>query len=195
MADDTAGALPLPAMPETLDGPHAPRLRQGALITLGSAVILAVSMFVLKWYGVDEIPGRVSAHRPLVHPENAWNGLQVVRWVMLVTIVVAVGTVFLHGSQRAHGAKTNTGALVALLGSITTVLLIDRVLIDMPNANAVVDQKLGAFVGLLSAAGIALGGYESLLEERARSRRAALSTRAARRAAEEESAPPVVTES
>jgi hypothetical protein len=159
-------------MAESSDGHRAPRLRQGALITAGSALALLVVMFAMEWYGVDEMPGRASAHKTLSHAENAWNGLTIVRWLMLVTIVLALGSVLLHGSQRTHGAKTNTGALVALLGGLTAVVLIDRVLIDLPSSNAVVDQKLGAFIGVLSAVGIALGGYESMLEERARGRRA-----------------------
>ena len=38
---------------------------------------------------------------------------------MLLTIVVAIGSVLLHGSQHAHGAKTDTGAVVAGLGALT----------------------------------------------------------------------------
>jgi len=49
------------------------------------------------------------------------------------------------------------------------------------SANSVVDQKLGAYIGLLCAVGIALGGYEQMLEERARRARAAPGSRAARR--------------
>jgi hypothetical protein len=170
-------------MAQSSDGNRAPRLRQGALITAGSAVALLVVMFAMEWYGVDELPGRVSAHRPLSHAENAWHGLTNVRWLMVLTIVVALGSVLLHGSQRAHGAKTNTGALVAVLGAITAVLLIDRVLIDLPSANAVVDQKLGAYLGVLSAVGIAFGGYESMVEERARRRRVAPASRTRREVA------------
>jgi hypothetical protein len=168
------------------DDQRTPRLRQGALIAAGSAVALGIVMFVMKWYGVDEIPGRVTAHKPLAYAENAWHGLHFVRWLVLLTVVVAIGSVLLHGSQRAHGAKTNTGALVAGLGALTSAVLIVRVLIDLPSRNAVVDQKLGAFIGVLCALGIALGGYESMLEERARGKRAGPSSRAARRA----SAPP-----
>ena len=36
------------------------RLRQGALITVVSALVLLIVMFATKWYGVDEIPGRVA---------------------------------------------------------------------------------------------------------------------------------------
>ena len=122
----------------------------------------------------------------VTHAANAWNSLSIVRWLMLATIVVAVGSVLLHGSQRTHGSKTNTGALVAVLGSVTAVVLIYRVLIDLPSAGSVVDQKFGAIIGVLAAVGIAIGGYESMLEERERARRGAHSSRAPKQTASRE---------
>jgi hypothetical protein len=171
---------------QTAEPPHQLRLRQGALITAGSALVLLIVMFATKWYGVDEIPGRVATRTQITHAANAWNSLSIVRWLMLATIVVAVGSVLLHGSQRSHGSKTNTGALVALLGSITAVVLIYRVLIDLPSAGSVVDQKLGAIIGVIAAVGIAIGGYESMLEERERARRHVHTSRAPKQTASRE---------
>ena len=165
---------------ETAGDARRLRLRQGALITFVSALVLLIVMFATKWYGVDEIPGRVATRTQVTHAANAWNALTIVRWLLLATIVVAVGSVLLHGSQRSHGSKTNTGALVAVLGSITAAVLIYRVLIDLPLAGSVVDQKLGAIIGVIAAIGIAFGGYESMLEERARARRAAHASRSPR---------------
>ena len=159
------------------------RLRKGALITAGSALVLLVVMFATKWYGVDEIPGRVGTRTQVTHAANAWHALTIVRWLMLATIIVAVGTVLLHGSQRSHGTKTNTGPLVAVLGSITAAVVIYRVLIDLPSAGSVVDQKFGAIIGVLGAIGIALGGYESMLEERERTKRAGHGSRAPKQTA------------
>jgi hypothetical protein len=159
------------------------RLRKGALITAGSALVLLVVMFATKWYGVDEIPGRVGTRTQVTHAANAWHALTIVRWLMLATIIVAVGTVLLHGSQRSHGTKTNTGPLVAVLGSITAAVVIYRVLIDLPSGGSVVDQKFGAIIGVLAAIGIALGGYESMLEERERAKRAGHGSRAPKQTA------------
>ena len=47
------------------------RLRQGALISAGSALVLLVVMFATKWYGVDEIPGRVATRTQVTHAANA----------------------------------------------------------------------------------------------------------------------------
>jgi hypothetical protein len=152
--------------------PRAPRIRVGALVSATSALALLVIMFATEWYGVAGVPDP-SAVRPAVSTaENAWHGLTVTRWVLLATIVASIGAVVLHASQRQHGNKTDTSVVVAALGALSAALLIYRVLIVLPAANRVIDQKLGAFLGLLCALGIAWGGYEAIREQRARVRAA-----------------------
>jgi threonine/homoserine/homoserine lactone efflux protein len=127
-------------------------------------------MFATEWYGVAGVPDP-SAVRPAVSTaENGWHGLTVTRWVLLATIVASIGAVVLHASQRGHGNKTDTSVIVAALGTLSAGLLIWRVLIVLPASNRVIDQKLGAFLGLLCALGIAWGGYEAIREQRARVR-------------------------
>jgi hypothetical protein len=147
---------------------HAPRprIRTGELISAACALLLAPMMFALEWYGVVGLPA--TRRSGITTAENAWRILTYTRWVMLVAIVVALGTVFLHITQRSHGAKTNTSIVVAAVGTITALLLVYRVLIALPRPSSVVDVKIGAFLGLLAAIGIALGGIESIREERAR---------------------------
>ena len=36
----------------------------------------------------------------------------------------------------------------------------------MPSPHSVIDAKLGAYLGVLAATGVALGGYESMLAQR-----------------------------
>jgi hypothetical protein len=141
-----------------------PDLRRRAnLISAVSAALLLGAMFAFAWYGVDGVPGRTAR---LVYDESGWDSLTLVRWLVLVTIFVAVGAALLHLSQRSHGSRTNTGMVVMLLGGLTAATLVYRVLIDLPSPGQVVDQKLGAFVGLLCALGIAYGGLEALRVER-----------------------------
>ncbi len=145
-----------------------PRVHVGELISAVSALLLLVVMFALKWYGVAGVPDPSYARPAVSGAEDAWNGLPGVRWVMLATIVAAVGSVVLHASQRAHGSKTDTSRVVAVLGTITSLLLVYRVLIVLPGSGTVIDQKLGAVLGLACALGVAWGGYESIREQRAR---------------------------
>jgi len=146
------------------------RLHQGELISVLSAMVLAVLMFAFEWYGLAVTPSPSARRAAVSSTENAWHGLTVLRWLMLLTIAVAVGSVALHASQRTHGVKTDTSRAITALGTVTALLLAYRVLIELPTPREVVDQKLGAYLGLLAAVGIALGGYESIREQRTRAR-------------------------
>jgi hypothetical protein len=131
-------------------------------VCAGAAVLLLVFMFAFAWFGVDGIPGRSE----LSSSVNAWHAMSDLRWLMLLTSVVAIGSLFLHASQRTHGAETDTSLVITVLGTVTALALAYRVLIDLPSSSSVVDQKLGAYLGLLSAVAIAVGGYDALLAAR-----------------------------
>jgi hypothetical protein len=81
---------------------------------------------------------------------------------------VAVGAVALRISQREHGRQTDVSRVVSGLGLLCSALLVYRVLIALPSPDKVLDQKLGALLGLACALGIAVGGHESILERRQR---------------------------
>jgi hypothetical protein len=168
-ADDGATDRPTgsqrPAPPETAPA-RPPRIYRGELTSALGALGLLVLMFLTKWYGVAGVPDPSAARPAISSAESAWNGLTIVRWIMLLTIVAALGSVVLHASQRSHGMRTDTSRVVFGLGSLTSVLLIYRVLIDLPQASRVIDQKLGAVLGLMCALGIAIGGFESMHEQR-----------------------------
>lgn len=170
-ADARPSADPAPTA-DTRPAARRPRIHHGELISAGSALALLVLMFLTKWYGVAGVPDPSAARPAITTAVNAWNSLSVVRWVMLITIGAALGSVVLRTSQRTHGTKTDTSRLRAALGAVTFALLVDRVLIDLPGSSQVIDQKLGAVLGLLCAGGIALGGYESMRERQTLARRA-----------------------
>jgi hypothetical protein len=152
-------------MPEPDQRPP-PRIYRGAVLSSASALALVVVMFALEWYGVAGVPDPSAARPAVSTAENGWNGLPIVRWAMLATILLTLGSLVLRASQRSHGSKTDTGRLVAAFGALTSILLTYRVLIVLPASDRVLDQKLGAFLGLLCAFGIALGGWESVREQR-----------------------------
>ncbi len=143
----------------------APRVHTGEVISASSALLLVPIMFALEWFGKVGVPEVRRSGTTGV--ENAWNGMSLVRWLMLAAILVALGSVVLHANQRGHGTRTATGAPVAALGTLLALSVGYRVLLVPPSPDSVVDVKLGAFLGLLAAIGIALGGFESAREERA----------------------------
>jgi hypothetical protein len=54
---------------------------------------------------------------------------------------------------------------VTALAALLTVLLAYRVVINEPGPNQYIDVKIGAWLGLLSSALIAYGGYRSMRDE------------------------------
>ena len=127
------------------------RLRRGELLAGASAVLLAVFMVGGKWYGAGSGHGG---------SRTGWQALTDLRWLLLLTILAAVGLVFAQATRRAPAIPVTMSLVVMLLGIVTVAALIYRVLID-----AAPHQEAGAYLGLLSALGIAVGGYLSLRQE------------------------------
>jgi hypothetical protein len=162
----------------------------GGLTSATSAVILLVILFAVKWYGVAGVPDPSAARPAISTAETGWDGLTLIRWVLLATIAVAFGSVVLHATQRRHGTKTDTSRLICALGTVSSLLLIYRVLIVLPPGGRVVDQKLGAVLALAAALGIGLGGYWAIGEHRQRARVVAQRPRRRRGRAAGEGQPP-----
>ena len=156
-------------MPEVRGDPRA-ALTHGELIAAASALLLLILMSATEWYSVAGIPG-TSAHAQAVTTQNAWTALTVVRWLMLLTIVSAFAAVAVHVVRASATAVALARLAVTALGSLTALLVTYRVLIDLPSPADVVDQKLGAVLGVVCAYGIAVGGFESIREQRARAGR------------------------
>ena len=116
-----------------------------------SAVLLAVFMVGGKWYGAGSGKGGSL---------TGWQALTDLRWLMLVTIIAAVGLVFAQAARRAPAIPVTMSLVVMLLGIVTVLALIYRVLINPPPR-----QETGAYLGLLWALGVAVGGYFSLRQE------------------------------
>jgi hypothetical protein len=125
------------------------RLRRGEMLAGASAVLLAVFMVGGKWYGTGNGGSR-----------TGWQALTDLRWLLLVTIIAAVGLVSAQASRRAPAIPVTMSLVVMLLGLVTVVALIYRVLI-----NAAPHQQTAAYLGLVWALGIAWGGYLSLRHE------------------------------
>jgi hypothetical protein len=144
------------------------RLGVGELASAGCALALLILLLTTAWYGVAGVPDPTYARPAVSGTETGWDGLTYVRWLIVLTAIVAVGAVILRLTQREHGRQTDASRLVTGLGLLCSGLLIYRVLIVLPSPDKVLDQKLGALLGLACALGIALGGNESLVQRRSR---------------------------
>jgi hypothetical protein len=146
------------------------RLRRGELIAGASGVSLLVFMFLFKWYGLggavpSDLVTAIGNRLHVATAQNAWHALTILRWLMLVTIFVALALALTQATRRSPAVPVSLSVIVTVLGSLTALLLVYRVLINLPGSDKFIDQKIGAFLGLVSALGIALGGFESLREE------------------------------
>ena len=169
-AGPVTGSHPVTATHATV--PRRIRVHVGELVSAGCAIGLAIVFFTTAWYGVAGVPDPSAARPVLSGVETGWQALSLIRWEVLATIVVALGSVALHATQRAHGSRTDTSRMMIGLGLLTTLLFVWRVLIEFPSPDKVISQKLGALLGLFFAVGIAYGGHESLIELRDRRRQA-----------------------
>ncbi len=129
----------------------AARLRRGEWLAGATAVLLAIFMVGGKWYGSAGQTGGSA---------TGWQALTDLRWLLLVTIVAAVGLVLAQATRRAPAVPVTMSLVVMLLGIVSVVALIYRVLISPPP-----HEETAAYLGLLSALGVTVGGYVSLREE------------------------------
>ena len=143
-------------------------LTRGELISATCALALLVLMFASAWYGVDGIPGATSTSSAAAYAENAWHALSVVRWLMLLTVLVALGAVAIHARKPSRVTVAGVRLALLALSTLTAAAVIFRVLIVLPSSDRVVDQKLGGVLGLIAALGIAFGSYEAIREQRSR---------------------------
>ena len=120
------------------------RLRRGELLAGAGAVLLLVFMVAGKWAGSG----------------SGFQTLVTLRWLIVVTIAAAFGLVILQMTRRAPALPVTMSLIVTVLGLITVLALVYRVLINPP-----AQQHAAAYLGLLSAIALAYGGYVSLREE------------------------------
>ncbi len=120
------------------------RLRRGELLAAAGAVLLLVFMLAGKWAG----------------SRSGFQALVSLRWLVAVTIAAALGLVVVQVTRRAPAVPVTMSLIVTVLGIITVLALIYRVLLNPP-----AQQHAAAYLGLVSAIGLAYGGYLSMREE------------------------------
>jgi hypothetical protein len=145
-------------------GLYPSRLRRGEWIVVSCGVLLAAFMFLLKWYGPS---GALSptASTLGVTSVDGWNGLTNLRWLILLTILFSLALGLLQAGRRSPAWPSTISMFTMLLGGVTALALIYRVLIDPPGAGDLVSEKAGAYLATVAAIGIACGGYISLRQE------------------------------
>lgn len=141
------------------------RLRRAEIAAGVAAVVLLLAMFLLPWYGYKGDLAPLAAKLGVKTSADAWHSLSTTRWLMLLTIAAALALVYLQGTRPSPALPATFSLFVWLLGGLTSLVLIYRVLINVPGPNDVVSRDVGGFVGLVASIVIGFAGYRSLRAE------------------------------
>jgi hypothetical protein len=142
-------------------GLDSSRLRRPEWIVGAGSVVLLASMLLLPWYQLTQSSPPPGPRYFVTSSVDGWHGLNHARWLIVVTVLAAFALVFFQASRRAPAIPVSFSLLTAVLGALTVLWLIYRVLISPPGG----DRKAGAIIGLLSACAITYGGYRSVRQE------------------------------
>jgi uncharacterized membrane protein len=134
------------------------RLRWPERIVGAGGLVLLASMLLLPWYTLTQGSPPPGPRYFVTTSVDGWNGLSHGHWLILATILLAFALVFFQATRRAPAIPVVLSVLTPMLGSVTVLWLIYRVLISPPGG----ERKAGAIIGLLSACVIVYGGYSSL---------------------------------
>ncbi|MGI9183713.1 MAG: hypothetical protein ACR2GZ_01915 [Solirubrobacteraceae bacterium] len=143
----------------------ASRLRRGEVIAAAAAIVLLVALFLVSWYGLSGAVQRSAAALGISTTISGWDALTTLRWLILVTAVVGLALGFAQATSRAPAFPASLSVIATVLGALTSLTLIYRVLINVPGPSDLVGARPGAYLGLASAVALTAGAFLSLREE------------------------------
>ena len=137
------------------------------MVAAASGAALIIVMF-LPWYGVSAELGTFSES----DSASAWTAMSFIDILLFLIAAIAIAGAL----ARAAGAMPANlpappGTIVAAAGALAVILVLFRI-IDIPHedipaiAEDSIDfsRKIGVFLGLIAAGGIAFGGYTAMKE-------------------------------
>jgi hypothetical protein len=148
------------------------RLRRADQLVGGGAIALFIFMFFFKWFG-----GSVSGALPTgavgsaSNSSTGWDTFTNSRWIWLITIIVALGSVVMVAGEKKLDAPVSLGAIVTGLGALSTLLIFYRIVhhpsdsVNFGTFHASYGIKVGIWLGLIAALVITYGGYLQMQQE------------------------------
>lgn len=144
------------------------RLNKGEAIAVVSAIGLFVVMF-FSWYGseISGQAGQIDFGGGAGAGGSAWATLEVVSFILMLTIAVTVGAALLRLLGSKWEPAIPPSAAVTVLGGLSFLLILFRIVFppDFGTLGGVAVNatlELGIFLGLVATAGIAYGGYRAM---------------------------------
>jgi hypothetical protein len=148
------------------------RLTLGEAIAVVSGLALLVFMF-LPWYGEEarvEIPG-VQSFDADTGTRTAWQAFTLIDVLLFATAVVAVALpLAVVARVRSIDLPERPAPVIVAIGLFAALLIFYRLLdvpdteIDVSVGEVSIGRRIGIFLGLIAAAGIAAGGYLTSME-------------------------------
>ncbi len=145
------------------------KLNTGEKVAGVSAVLLFIFMF-FDWFGVEVTDSSGFSGTFSGAGGSAWDALDFIPIVLVVTIVIALVNVFLRLSDSDYEPPVSMNVAVAVLGGLSALLVLFRIVFP-PGfgtfGGVSIDATLsfGIFLGFIAAAGITYGGYRGMQEE------------------------------
>jgi hypothetical protein len=147
------------------------RLSNGERLSGVSAILLYVFMS-FDWFGVVGVNNTnlLFYLRDAEPGQSAWEALDVISVVLLVTIVAALAVASLRFMDAVHGFPVPVNAVVAILGIVSALLIFFRI-VDPPDFGSEGILRFEGtiqtpmFLALSAAVGIAFGGCLAMREE------------------------------
>jgi len=143
------------------------KLGVGEIVAGISGLALFVFMF-LPWYGIDSVGGfGVSADA------SAWEAFSFIDILLFFVCVVVVGLVIVQMAETTPDMPAPPTQIIMIAGIVALVLILFRLVVtpgvDIGGLDIDVDlgRKIGVFLGLIAAAGIAYGGWRASQESQA----------------------------
>jgi hypothetical protein len=147
------------------------RLTQGEKIAAVSGVALILIMLIFKWFGV-EATGEFGALSATVDVDSrgAFGSYGFIDIVLVITVAAAIGLALISASQTEVGLPVAASAIVAGLGVLSVVLVVISILsppefLDVSGDGIDYTRKIGVWLGLIAAIGVAYGGWRAMQEE------------------------------
>jgi hypothetical protein len=143
------------------------RLQTGEKVAGVAAIVLLLDMFIFKWFGL-----KASGFGFAVEgSRNAWGSFGFIDIVLFVTVLATGAMLWLKASDRYEDVSVPISVGVTVLAGLSTLLVLYRI-ISPPDFGAGslpsgVDHtvKIGAWIGLISAAALAYGGFRTMQDE------------------------------
>ncbi len=135
------------------------RISFGEMIAGVAGLLLFLFMFI-SWYGIDGFDGGF----------NAWESFGFIDILLFLVAALAIAQAVLRATGKMPtGLPVPPATIVAIAGAVAVVLILFRLIFtpgdeDVFGVEIDITRKIGIFLGLLAAAGVAFGGYTAMNE-------------------------------